>query len=287
MKTQLSTALIFAAICASLLTGAAAADDTIALSNGQAVDFLGKSSKFKLYANSENKNSKFIMVSPGSIIEMGADGKKVNSHAINSLASETGTFTVMENTMVPGSNPSVNGTLVTMHYPSVSLGSGNADLTLNFYLTNRTTQVKYGNQTLEVPQDAVKFTFSAMNWPFANSDNTLEVEFDIKSSSGAARSDGNMRGGGSGKQYRVGPGVLDMPSTVLVDDVEKDATVSLTVSGNKQSITVSMPSFTKSLVYDPVVTNDGSDDSDAAPAVAFSGAAVAAIAALSAAVYAM
>jgi hypothetical protein len=252
------SALLLCAV--ALIHSAAAADERIALSNGQAVDFVGKSAKFKLYVNASDPSSAFIMVSPGKIQELDATGRAVSQRSVNALASQHGDFTVQYDAVVPGSSPSVRAAAVTLNYTAISFpgpkSGPTAALSMTFYLINTTTNVKYGNETLLVPSDAVKFTFSSSAWPFDDARNSLSVAFDLKSSDdGNATTAGAMPGNATGQSFSIGQGVLDMPSTVIVDGQARNASVTLDSNGNKQSVQVIMPHFSTSLVYDPVLTS--------------------------------
>ena len=68
-----------------------------------------------------------------------------------------------------------------------------AELVIIVYLFTNGTTVPYGNRTLTVPDDAVKFNVEGTNWPFCDAGNSLrvEVEVEVEAASDATVTDGD------------------------------------------------------------------------------------------------
>ena len=54
------------------------------------------------------------------------------------------------------------------------------ELVIIVYLFTNGTTVPYGNGTLTVPDDAVKFNVEGTNWPFCDAGNSLRVEVEVE-----------------------------------------------------------------------------------------------------------
>ena len=139
------------------------------------VEFVGQAPKFKVYAS--DKPGDFFKVSFGAVQELDAAGEVVQGRSIPSLASQQ-TTEWTQNVVVLGD---VNATEVRMRFDLTNstqlarpCGGGGPPTSAHFtedshelviivYLFTNGTTVPYGNRTLTVPDDAVKFNVEGTN----------------------------------------------------------------------------------------------------------------------------
>ena len=168
------------------------------------VEFVGQAPKFKVYAS--DKPGDFFKVSFGAVQELDAAGDVVQGRSIPSLASQQ-TTEWTQNVVAIGD---VNATEVRMRFDLTNstqlarpCGGGGPPTSAHFtedshelviivYLFTNGTTVPYGNGTLTVPDDAVKFNVEGTNWPFCDAGNSLrvEVEVEVEAASDATVTDG-------------------------------------------------------------------------------------------------
>ena len=131
------------------------------------------------------------------------------------------------------------------------------------YLFTAATSVPYGNASVEVPANGVKFNIEAYAWPFCGEDHVLRVDIDIKEGKPAREEvkfrktkgkgeDGESRGP-KRAAVEMEAGVIDVPEVAVVDGRVTAIASEATTRGRKRSVAFTFPRFEKSLVYDPVV----------------------------------
>ena len=257
------------------------------------VEFVGQAPKFKVYAS--DKPGDFFKVSFGAVQELDAAGDVVQGRSIPSLASQQ-TTEWTQNVVVLGD---VNATEVRMRFDltqsaqlsrpcgggsgrQVRLPGAEEELVIIVYLFTNGTTVPYGNGTLTVPDDAVKFNVEGTNWPFCDAGNSLrvEVEVEVEAASDATVTDGDddddesesddddassddtttaMLSIPTGDSFVH----LAVPTFAIIDGEERNVSVSVGdpgENGTKTSIDFTFPAF-GTLYYDPVVSFG--DDADA------------------------
>lgn len=141
------------------------------------------------------------------------------------------------------------------------------NLTATIYTGNGTAM--NGNQTINVPAGALKFSVSILNWPFASTTNSLQFVVELvtrgkKGGKGGAPKKGPKPGNHPHlDRVDMGEGMfMDAPTLADIDDGTIEAVQSsINTSNNKVELVWVFPSFSKSLYYDPVL---GSEDTSSA-----------------------
>ena len=229
-------------------------------------DFKGQSGQIAI----RNAYGKEASIKWKKIEEFDSQNKKVNF--VNNFASQTYTWSAPVQTQFNGQNC----TLINLNAiltPYYQVQGQNVYLNISTYIFNSTVQVPYGNTTLTVPKDTVKFTISMSNWPFKNTTNTLRFGSEIKSED----NDGRKKKMNEFRKFKVrrdqevdddgkrayndrtlivdNTGFYDMPSFALINGVQTPVTVALwndTDDNDKVGIVWTFPYF-NNLVYDPVI----------------------------------
>lgn len=140
------------------------------------------------------------------------------------------------------------------------------NLTATIYTGNGTAM--NGNQTIDVPAGALKFSVSVLSWPFANTANRLRFGVELKTrgkkgGDGAAPKKGPKSGNHTHlDRVDMGEGMfMDAPTLAVVDDQVKAIVSFVESKGPKSELVWVFPSFDTSLYYDPVL---GSEDASTA-----------------------
>merc|ERR1711943_164360 len=121
------------------------------------------------------------------------------------------------------------------------------------YLVENNTAVPYGNSTITVKSNSVKFNVESENWPFCDAANSLSV-----TTANRTNTTGSSSGEPEGTEVTLPSGTsaveFDLPTIALVDDVETNVTVTVDASssGTSTRFDFVFPNF-KSLYYDPTV----------------------------------
>jgi hypothetical protein len=108
----------------------------------------------------------------------------------------------------------------------------------------------YGNTTVTIPENTLKFTVSISGWQFANSNNTLTFGATLVVTGTGATTPTVVSSSSNNKVY-FGSSSIDLPTTAVIDGNSKSITA--TASADGSSIQWVFPSFTHTLVYDPTI----------------------------------
>lgn len=263
MTTALFTRI---ALCAAVLIGAAVvlATDRSFTSNGITLGVQGASGSIKLYTAADSNN--FIQIKQSSLQEVDAQGNGISGgHSVSISSGGDAAWTPVT------SYTQADGVVyaATQFTNTYTVAQSTVAFSLLVRLYSNTTTVNAGPVTLNVVQNSVKFDANITGWPFAATANKLQwsVEMSSKGGDNDGRTSDNR---GNGKQAVVFQnGLMDYPLTATVDGTAGAAvSVALATNGNnKQTLTFSFPSATRSIWYDPVLCL-GCTDSSAAPAAA-------------------
>ena len=133
-----------------------------------------------------------------------------------------------------------------------------------------------GNQTLDIPKNALKFSISIKNWPWKNASNylTFGLAMKVRTKGGkdGAKNPERKRGRGrDGKvsRFELGGGAfMDSPELCEIDGETQEVMSTLTSDIGNDGVLLawSFPHFETSLFYDPVIGDtsvvEESDDDD-------------------------
>ncbi len=196
------------------------------------------------------------------------------SNKVSAFASQDFTWSEPVEMDVNGSdsNTTVRGTRVSFSAPVRVGGNGPNAPTANFTMTtityheNGTTQ--NGNDTIPVPEGALKFTVEIAGWPFLNSNNSLEFSIDVRVGSSTVQlgneTQAQAESESNNLRFDFADGLsIDVPKTAVIDGIQTNISAALESTTSGYSLDWEFPSFNESLFYDPVVgENLGSGSSD-------------------------
>lgn len=248
------------------------------------IEFVGKAPKFKVFSGV--KPDDFFKITFGAIKELDASGNAVTGRSISSLASQKLTeWTEKDVTLGNATAKEVRMRfdLSTSKHLQKPCGGGKPcgtscahfdkakhQIDVVVYLVENNTAVPYGNSTITVKSNSVKFNVESENWPFCDAANSLSVTTDIETVEKVASNDavvnsanrtnttGSSSGEPEGTEVTLPSGTsaveFDLPTIALVDDVETNVTVTVDASssGTSTRFDFVFPNF-KSLYYDPTV----------------------------------
>lgn len=258
------------------------------LAHALKIEFVGKAPKFKVFSGV--KPDDFFKITFGAIKELDASGNAVAGRSISSLASEKLTeWTEKDVTLGNATAKEVRMRfdVSTSKHLQKPCGGGKPcgascahfdkakhQIDVVVYLVEQNTAVPYGNSTIAVKSNSVKFNVESENWPFCDAANSLSVTAHIQTALKAAGNDavvnitnrtnttGSSVGEPDGTEIVVPSGAsavaFDLPTIALVNDVETNVTVTVDVSAAGDSTTIDFvfPNFRK-LYYDPTVGFEG------------------------------
>jgi len=167
------------------------------------------------------------------------------------LATQTFTWTGPTSITYQG-NPATEVTLT-------STLSNNAWFQVNAILFVNDTWITHGNITYDYLQDYVKMTYKVKSWPFASTQNTLNLGTLVKFKGGSKGNPDKIDDDGDGKQKKIvfGGGQLLVANTAIIDGVNQPVTPTLYTKDGGGTIkwagmNIAFPSFTNELDYDPM-----------------------------------
>jgi hypothetical protein len=146
---------------------------------------------------------------------------------------------------------------------SVSVSGKSVGVVVTALLFNETGNYAYGNSSVAVDPNSVKFSYNITNWPFSVANGSfLYLALTVSSGGNGV----NLTSSGQG--FTIGNGVLSTPTFAYVD--EKYAPISVKFKtdaddsqGCQAKILFAFPQFAHNVYYDPVAS--ASSTSTAAP----------------------
>jgi hypothetical protein len=247
-----------------LIAGIVCADQNINRDSTR-FDYHGQSGQIAIRDSTHGKEAS---IKWSKIEEITPQGQRVNW--VNNFASQSFVWKQPCNVVIN----SQNATLV--EFNSVLNARYNSSQNIYFNISTLLFQtqsiVPYGNTTITVPKDSIKFTLSMIGWPFRSVNNMLRFGAELKQEthSGKNKTLSDL------KKYKInkynresnddkigysdrtlimdGSGFYDMPSFAIIDGVQVSVNVSTYTESddNKVGIAWVFPKFT-SLLYDPVI----------------------------------
>lgn len=248
------------------------------------VEFVGRSGQLRFcklddYEATSCQEGRFVQLKMNRLREIDSSGQQT-SNKVSSFASQDFTWTEPVETNVNGSGSdsgtTVRGTHVSFSAPVKVGGNGPNAPTANFTMTtityheNGTTQ--NGNDTISVPEGALKFTIEMAGWPFLDTNNSLEFGIDVRVGNSTLQMIGNETqveaelAESNNLRFDFADGLsIDVPTTALIDGIQTNISTALESTASGYSLDWEFPSFNESLFYDPVVGENlglGSGSSD-------------------------
>jgi len=238
-------------ICALLLVATVFGEDNTTTPTADVrVDFVGNSGKIKLYAGSDPNT--FIMISQSKLAETDSTGKTVNSRNVQ-LSSTDGSWSALQHQTQNGTDYYASTYTSTFE---VDKQGNNDGTTVTFQLTahlyQKPANISYGNTTIIVKENTLKFSVWVTGWPAFGDGNTLNYAITLSSKGGD--NGGNLKTEGKDKKVETDSGSLDLPTLALADDEPVNVGISLDSNGGKQSINFVFPALENTLYYDPTMT---------------------------------
>jgi hypothetical protein len=257
MALMLESAFFVALIALGPISGISDRSITV---GDTTVEFVGKSGQFKLYESSKG-NDDFIKIKMEKLEEIDSSGKRVKS--VPAFASMDFVWSEPELVDMDSSDDNVVNATMVMFSVSFNVESSNVDFSMKTWLFEQAGTVMNGNETIEVAQNALKFTVSIKNWPFEESSHRLKFGVDIKSDDDdeddVERETVNDRGSAEQVKFSLGDFYLSAPTSAIVDGSLTNITSEIEVSSSKTELDWIFPSFTE-LEYDPVIGADYDSD---------------------------
>jgi len=193
------------------------------------------------------------MLKQSKLSEADANGP-INGRSIN-LASTDGSWSAL-------THKTVNGTdyYATSYTATFDVGGhgnqpdGTATFVFTAHLYQTPTTIPYGNTTIVVDSNTLKFSIDVKNWPaFLDTANTLQYEVTVSSKGGDE--DGSISNNGTDKKrVEMDGGALDLPTIAIIDSVSQNVNVGLSTKNAKSTVSFVFPSFSQTLYYDPTMT---------------------------------
>lgn len=233
-----------------ILTIVSLSTHTIALnvSIGKAtIEYVGKSGQFK-YCPTDCHNG-FVKFKMSKIQEITEDGNHVAWGP--AIASQDHVW-IEKSKNVSGTN----ALEVSFETTFSAAQFANNDVKLNFstLITPEKAEILYGNDTIIVPANALKFTVRIFNWPFHNNNNKLLFSVTTSSS-----------GDNEVKKQSNNSNIIEFGNNVFLknedyalNDKNEPLLVKSTINGN--DITWEFPYFDGLIEYDPILSDEISDE---------------------------
>lgn len=208
------------------------------------IEHLGQSGQFRLY--DECDDNIWIKVKLDDITEIDSEGKKTNNKITN-LAGQNFEWTVNHATQFNGFNAitnEYNGVFNTRNADSVMVR-----ITTYFYTGDDT----YEDDSEIVNSNVIKFSIQISNWEFYDTDNAIQVTFDVMVGGNDDENDGVLEDG----RYRYDKGYIFEWSNDVQYDVMNNGVILdpiIDVANHVHTyITYTFESFEECVSYDPKI----------------------------------
>ncbi|MCY3412534.1 MAG: hypothetical protein INQ03_12925 [Candidatus Heimdallarchaeota archaeon] len=229
------------------------------------VKFEGANPHAKVFLSSNNDTEQsFFKIIFKSIEEIDNTGKKVPQNSISALERENFENSVEEMEGDDGEYIKIS------FYSTLDVSGSDVVVKFHFYVFDYAYEEEIGNattgETVEVEQAAeVKFDIEIRDWPFAKTDNKLEmgirliaVEKVIKTQTNGTESEEEVEYEDQEDQTLASgeDSYICFPSLAEVDNETVEIDREIRASGNQQHIFLTFPYFEDVLYYDPVMGID-------------------------------
>ncbi len=212
---------------------------------------------------------RFVQLKMNRLREIDSSGQQT-LNKVSSFASQDFTWSEPVETDVNGSDSgtAVRGTRVSFSAPVRIGGNGPNAPTANFTMTtityHKSGTTQNGNDTISVPEGALKFTIEIAGWPFLDINNSLGFGIDVRVGNSTFQLGNETQAESNNFRFDFVDGLsIDVPTTAVIDGIQANISAALESTTNGYSLDWEFPSFNESLFYDPVVgENLGSGSSD-------------------------
>jgi len=147
-----------------------------------------------------------------------------------------------------------------------TVDSQQVKFSLTTVATPTEVDIPYGNETITVTADSLKFSVQIENWPFQSESNSLTfgINVESKGQDKKGKGDESSTSGYKGKKMAFADGDLNFPTTAVIDGVSQNIVVNATEAQNGGDLQVDFvfPYFSSYVYYDPEMSL--SSDSNAA-----------------------
>eukprot|EP00986_Skeletonema_menzelii_P009536 scaffold4365_cov147-Skeletonema_menzelii.AAC.4 len=203
---------------------------------------------------------RFVQLKMDRLREINSSEGQQTPNKVSAFASQDFMWSEPVETDVNGNDSeTVRGTLVSFSSPVRIGGNGPNAPTANFTMTTITYHengtAQNGNDTIFVPEGALKFTIEIDGWPFLDTENSLEFGVDVRVGNDTLQQLGNRTGTEPNNlRFDFADGLsIDVPTTALIDGMQTNISATLESTTDGYSLDWEFPSFNESLFYDPVV----------------------------------
>lgn len=130
----------------------------------------------------------------------------------------------------------------------------NIPMQINTYFFLGSTTLTYGNQSFTVPSGSFKYTFNIGAWPFASTENTININVQILSNVKARMNYDDKQGKLESENDEGVKMSLENPDIAYLDGVLTNISSRIISAGGRTYISYTFPYYETSLYYDPIVT---------------------------------
>jgi len=238
---------------------------------GVSVKVLGNSGKVRMFSTEAGQNDpNAVVIEMDSLRELDADGNPVGAsgqdrHSINTFASQDFTFHPVESNFMMGRNMSVSANKLSFESPVGAVGN----ISVDTFIMRSQGFVGPDGEEWGVGIGDMKFNVRFPNWRWCGDEGSscrggevgefLELDIKIK---GAAE-EVNLVAGTLNTYNLGGDANLTLTSKVMLDGVQGQMPAgfpTLRMQGRSQIFTFRFPKFTSSAEYDPLLTQDWTQD---------------------------
>ena len=219
------------------------------------VEHLGQSGKVVLHPfGTEDK--RYVEISLSGIEELTPEGASKGWKTPN-LASQS--FTWSDPTTIVDNTDMATMVMLTsvMNVGGNPFSGNQVFFAFTTLISENEISIPYGNETVNLPQAALKWTIDLGPWPWKNNNQDGVLAFSIKFKShkyGEARVDNNV--------VKLPEGVyMDLEKFAIIDGEETPIDYMIKETSGQSEITFIFPHYTTSVNYDPVVGIDQEQES--------------------------
>jgi hypothetical protein len=228
------------------------------------VEHVGQSGKVRLHPFG-SEAGRYVELSLAGIEELTPQGLSKGWKTPN-IASQSFSWSDPQNVFIDDKSATKVSLNSTMNVGGNSGNNGQITFRFSTLVSENILKVPYGNETINIPQAALKWTIELGPWPWKNNNQDGLLAFSV-----------NMISHKYG-QYQVENDVVKLPdgvymnleSLALVDDQWENIQYTVKESSSKNTITFIFPHYTNNVIYDPVMGIEGGGEESNSPIYRFS-----------------
>jgi hypothetical protein len=218
------------------------------------VEHIGQSGKVRLHPFG-SEEGRYVELSLAGIEELTPQGLSKGWKTPN-IASQSFSWSEPYDVFIDNQSATEVSLTSTMNVGGNSGHNGQITFRFSTLVSENILNVPYGNETINIPQAALKWTIELGSWPWKNNNQDGLLAFSI-----------NMRSHKYG-QYKIENDVVKLPDGVymnletsaLVDDQWETLQYTVKESSSKNIITFIFPHYTNHVLYDPVMGIEGDEE---------------------------